>query len=350
MEPRPESAHPHWPFPCVPQDWEHTPAAVQASVYTLQNDLTQLRERVAAREARITQHSTTSHRPPSSDSPDKKPRHRHTTPRQAGGKPGHPGHRQALVPPTTVQELPPERWPCGNTTLALSRPYHTPQGLERPPLTLEVTPWVLHQGWGPDCGRWSTAQVPAEPATGYGPRRSALMGAVAGAYGNGRRIVQPFCASVRHVPISLGAVQTVLDRVSQAIEPHDMAIATPTRHAPGTSIDETPWFLTQTRQWWWVMVRETAALSMIHPHRSKAACAARIDDWAGRLVSDGDGVYRHWVHARHTCLAPLIRRARGLAARAHPDLAAWGTWAVAALQRRCHMATAPPTGGEGRAW
>jgi hypothetical protein len=32
MEPLPESAHPSWPFPFVPQDGEHTPAAVQASV------------------------------------------------------------------------------------------------------------------------------------------------------------------------------------------------------------------------------------------------------------------------------------------------------------------------------
>ena len=37
-----------WPFPFVPQDWEHTPTAVQAYVHTLQNELTQLRERVEA--------------------------------------------------------------------------------------------------------------------------------------------------------------------------------------------------------------------------------------------------------------------------------------------------------------
>ena len=33
-----------------------------------------------------------------------------------------------------------------------------------------------------------------------------------------------------------------------------------------------------------------------------------------------------------------------------PELAACGTWALAELQRLCHMATAPPTGGEWRAW
>jgi transposase len=183
MELLPESAYPGWPFPFVPQDWEHTPAAVQDYVHTVQDELTltQLRERVEALEARLTQNSTTSHRPPSSDSPYKKPRQRTATPRKAGGQPGHPGHRQALVPPTTVHELRPERCPCGNTTLALTTPYHTHQVLELPPITMEVTHWVLHQGWCPECGRWSKAQVPAEHATGYGPRFSALIGLAAAA-------------------------------------------------------------------------------------------------------------------------------------------------------------------------
>jgi len=56
------------------------------------------------------------------------------------------------------------------------------------------------------------------------------------------------------------------------------------------------------------------------------------------------------VAQRQTCLAPLIRTARGLAERQSPDLAACGAWALAELQRLCHMATAPPTGGEWRAW
>ena len=163
-------------------------------------------------------------------------------PPQSGGKPGHPGHRQVLLPPTTVHELRPERCACGNTTFALTTPYHTHQVLELPPIAMEVTHWVLHQGWCPDCGRWSKAQVPAEHATGYGPRFSALMGEVAGTYGNGRRMVQTFCASVLQVPISLGAIQKVLDRVAQAIEPHYTAIATQARQPRSTTLMKRPGF------------------------------------------------------------------------------------------------------------
>jgi Transposase IS66 family len=74
------------------------------------------------------------------------------------------------------------------------------------------------------------------------------------------------------------------------------------------------------------------------------------DDWEGILVSDGYGVYQHWVEARQTCLVHLIRTARGLAERPHPEMAACGAWALAELQRLCYMAKAPPTGGEWRAW
>src|SRR5215467_9623088 len=327
MEPLSEPANTVWSFPFTPQDWAQTPLAVQAYVRTLRDEVEQLHDCVETLEARLQQNSTTSSRPPSSDSPYKKPRKRMTTTphRKAGGKPGHPGHRQALVSPTTVHELRPERCPCGHTTFALTTPYHTHQVLELPPIAMEVTHWVLYQGWCPDCGRWSKAQMPAEHATGYGPRFSALMSELAGAYGNGRRIVQTFCASVLQVPISLGAIQKVLDRVAQAIAPHYTAIATQVRHAGVNYIDETPWFLTHTLQWLWVMVSDAAALYMIHPHRSKEAFAALIDEWAGILVSDGYGVYQSWVQARQTCLAHLIRTARGLAA--------CGAWAMAELQR-----------------
>src|SRR4029450_4782451 len=261
MELRSEPTNTVWSFPFTPQDWEQTPLAVQAYLRTMREELSQLQERVDTLEARLAQNSTTSSRPPSSDNPYKKPRQRMiaTTPRKAGGKPGHPGHRQALFPPTTVQELRPERCPCGNTTFALTRPYYTHQVLELPPIAMEVTHWVLHQGWCPNCGRWSKAQVPAAHATGYGPRFSALMSELAGAYGNGRRIVQTFCASVLQVPISLGAIQKVLDRVTQAIDPYYAVMARQARQAPVNYIDETPWYCLNALEWLWVMVSERVA-------------------------------------------------------------------------------------------
>jgi transposase len=99
----------------------------------------------------------------------------------------------------------------------VTSPSYTHQVIELPPIAMEVTHWVVHQDWCQACGRWSQARVPAAHTSGYGPRFSALMGELAGTYGNGRRIVQMFCASVLGVPISLGGIQKVLDRVSQAM-------------------------------------------------------------------------------------------------------------------------------------
>ena len=244
----------------------------------------------------------------------------------------------------------PESCACGSTTFDLTSPYYTHQVIELPPIKMEVTHWVLHQGWCATCGCWRKAQVPEAHATGYGPRFSALIGELAGIYGNGRRMVQTFCASVISVPMSLGAIQKVLDRVTQAIDPYYALIATRARQAPVNYIDETPWFCTHTLHWLWVMASERVAFYMVHPRRSKEAFAALIDDWSGILVSDGYGVYQTWVAHRQTCLAHLIRTARSLAERPQAELAACGTWALAELQRLCHMATAPPTGGEWRAW
>ncbi len=291
METLSEPTNTGWPFPFTPQDWAQTPATLQSYVHMLHNELTQLRARVDALEARLRQNSTTSHRPPSSDSPYKKPRqHTMTTPRRkAGGKPGHPGHRQVLLPPTTMRELTPKCCACGNRTFAVTTPYHTHKVIELPPIAMEVTHWVLHRSWCLACGRWMQAQIPPEHASGYGPRFSALVGELAGTYGNGRRMVQTFCASVLGVPLSLGAIQKVLNRVTQAIDPYYVVIATQARQSAVNYIDETSWFCMHTLHWLWVMASEGVAFYMIHPRRSKEACAARIDEWTGTLVSNGYG-------------------------------------------------------------
>ena len=77
---------------------------------------------------------------------------------------------------------------------------------------------------------------------------------------------------------------------------------------------------------------------------------ALIEGWQGILVSDGDGVYQDWVHQRQTCLAHLIRSARGLSQRRDPDIAACGNTTLKELQRLCHMAHEPPSGGQWQAW
>jgi transposase len=124
-------------------------------------------------------------------------------------------------------------------------------------------------------------------------------------------MVQTFCASVLQVPLSLGAIQKVLNRVTQALAPHYDAMARQTRHAAVNDIEATSWFCHRTLQGLGGMTNERAAFSMIHPHRSNEAFAALIEEWGGLLVRDGSGGYQTWGAHRQTCLAHLIRTARG---------------------------------------
>ena len=71
MAPRSEPNNTGWPFPFTPHDWDQTPPAVHAYLRTVRDALGQLQERVETLEARLKQTSTTSSRPPSTDSPYK---------------------------------------------------------------------------------------------------------------------------------------------------------------------------------------------------------------------------------------------------------------------------------------
>ena len=98
------------------------------------------------------------------------------------------------------------------------------------------------------------------------------------------------------------------------------------------------------------MVNTAVALFKVQAGRNTAAFEALVEHWAGLVVSDGYGVYQHWVHGRQTCLAHLIRRARGLSERKEPELAKFGHRVMVELQRLVHWATAPPTAGDVQTW
>jgi transposase len=152
------------------------------------------------------------------------------------------------------------------------------------------------------------------------------------------------------VPISQGAIERAVDRVSEAITPYYEAIARKTRIARVNYIDETVWYQHGVLAWLWVMANTTVALFIVQASRSKAAFEALVERWAGILVSDGYEVYRQGLHQRQTCLAHLIRRTRGLSERKEPELARFGRRVMAELQRLVHWATAPLTNGQVQMW
>jgi transposase len=330
--------------------WEQTPLAVRPLVIQQEARIRTLEARLAELEARLQQRSRNSDRPPASDPPYEKPPARPGAQGRPGAKPGHPGQRQALLVPTEVIEVKPSACACGQTACLDTSPSDTHQVIELPEIQMRVRHVVLYEASCSHCGQVTKAPVPPEAAAGQGPRLTALIGELSGSQRSSRRAVQAFCASVWGVHLSRGAIQRAVDRVSEAIQPLYEAMAAKAREATVNSIDETAWYQHGVLAWLWVMVNSTVAFLMVQTSRSQTAFAALIKRWAGILVSDGYVVYCQWVHARQTCLAHLLRRARGLSEWKDSELADVGRRVLAELQRLVHWATAPPTSGAVQTW
>jgi transposase len=326
-------------------DWHQTPFSVRLGVLTLLKRLETL-------EARLHQNSSNSSRPPSTDAPATKRQRRRPAAerRKPGGKCGHPGHPQGLLAPTATIALVPEGCACGHRELGELTPYHTHQVIELPVIRPDVTHWLLHQGQCLACGKLCKATIPADQVSGYGPRLTGFVGEMAGIVGASRSAVQDLCTSVFGIPLSKGAIQKMVDRISEAILPHYTAIGEVARVSLVNYIDETSWLTGGDRHWLWVMANPLVASFQIHPTRSKAAFAHLIAHWTGVLVSDGYLVYQYWQGLRQSCLAHLIRTAKGLTESIEAGIAHFGTRVHAELQRLCHMGTERPTVGQWRAW
>ena len=266
------------------EDWQQTPTSVQQQFLSLL-------KRVEALEARVNRNSSHSSRPPSTDSPaQKRQRRTHAAERhKPGGKPGHPGHPQVLLEPTSAVSLFPSACACGHEEFAEVALSHTHQVIELPIIRPEVTHWRLHQGRCLACGTLCKAALPAEHASGYGPRLTGFVGEMAGMVGASRSAVQALCASVFNIALSQGAIQKMVDRVSAAIVPHDTAIGEVARTSLVNYIDETSWLLHGDRQWLWVMAHPAVAYFQIYTHRSKTA-SLNLSHFVARKIWWGRGI------------------------------------------------------------
>jgi transposase len=353
--------------PFSPADWLKTPKPVRDYVEFLEQKVIQLSEHIERLEAhqkhlekrldelesQLNRNSRNSDQPPSTDGPFRKSapeavKGREKGHRRQGGQKGHPGHKQKLLAPTKVMALKPEACVCGQKSACggparRMEPFYTHQVIEIPDLKMEVTHLVLHKTKCSQCGRTVKAALPPASRFGYGPRLSALIAEMSGSMGASRETVQRFCLSVLGFPISLGAIQRVIDRASEALEPVYNEVARQVRQAPINHVDETSFYHKGRLQWLWTMLNTSWAFYKIHAHRSHQAFLDLIEDWRGTLVSDNYGVYRRWSEKRQSCLAHLIRKAQGLAERKDKRVRLFGHKVLTALKRLCHWAKDPPT-------
>jgi transposase len=334
-------------------DWAATPEPVKQYIEYLEQTITalvarvkQLEKRTEQLEVKTKQNSQNSNKPPSSDSPFKKPKHKgKKSKRKRGGQKGHKGFRQQMLEPIETRMIVPVLCNCGRCDFAADtiEPYYTHQHIELPEIQMNVTHFILHKAKCNCCGKTIRADVPKEYQNGYGPRFSAMVAELSGSHGASRQTVQDFCQSVLGIPISVGGIQRIIDRTSEALKPVYNKIGKQARQAKVNHIDETSWFQSGKLNWLWTMVNHAVAFFMVHPNRSKKAFDQLIDDWKGILVSDNYGVYVNWVNSRQTCLAHYIRKAKALADGKNESVSSFGESIRKELQLLCHWAKAPPS-------
>ena len=160
---------------------------------------------------------------------------------------------------------------CGCKKFKWVKTFYTHQQIELPQIELDVTHYVLHKGCCSRCGKTVSAKLGPEQRFGYGPRMSALIAELSGMQGTSRKAVIQFLDSVFGPPISIGAVQKVIDRVSNAMAPAYDKIGQTSRSQKVGYVDETSWFKAGKLQWLWVMVTASVALYLVHPRRSRQA-------------------------------------------------------------------------------
>ncbi len=329
-----------------PEDWAACPPAAQAVLVALTRQVATLTAEVRALQARVRQDSTTSSRPPSSDSPYV-PRRRVTPPapsgRRAGGQPGHAGHFRALLPPERVDQVV-DHWPAG--CVGCLAPLGTPAGgvgsepsgdyvphqvTELPPVRAVVTEHRLHRVACPTCGAVTRATLPAEvPAGAFGPRLQATVATLSGRFRLSRREVADVCETVLEAPLSVGSVVALCEATSAALAPPMAEAVATLPQAAVANADETPWKAGKTRPWLWVVVTSLVTVFHIATTRSRTVIQELLGTaYQGTLGTDRYAGYA-WLDLafRQLCWAHLTRDFRALVERGGPA-APLGTAALA---------------------
>ena len=281
-----------------------------------------LTDKVRELTARLSQDSSNSSNPPSSDKPWKDRRPTKPIGRSRGGQPGHEGKTREPFPPDqvdfTVPVVPTSCSNCGrglgDGDLTGKRLPH--QVVEIPPVVAEVTEYVLHEALCPGCGETTMAALPnGVPAGCAGVRFQAIVALLTGRCRISRRearevVVALFGPKAR---LSLGTVSAIERRTSAAIRPTYDAALDAVQNADFVHGDETSWREANKLAWLWAAVTPKLKVFRIDKRRNREAFRRLLFAFDGFLVTDRFSVYRiHKIRRRQLCWAHILRNFRGL--------------------------------------
>ena len=336
-----------------PLDWAITPPVVRALVHglllqgkaehlLLHQQLATLQSRVAELEARLSQHSGNSSRPPSSDPPSAPPRPPKTSSgRKRGAQPGHPGQHRGLLPPEQVTELlvhEPSTCPQCQQSLPSDLPGTGPvlrqQVWDLPPVEPIITEHQFPTVICPHCHTAVRAERPPDvPPGSFGPQVVALVALLHGRYRVSTREVALLLSDLWHIPLSLGSVPALYQTVSCALAPVYAEVQQVVQAQGVANADETPWNESHQQRYLWVAVTLVATLFLIG-RRTRAALEDLLGAPFGGIV--GSDRYKAYAHLpatqRQQCWAHLKRDWQFYRERAGP-VGEWGEAAIVQIDR-----------------
>ena len=326
----------------IPQDvWEASHPLMRELVLEqarrieeLTVQLNALASRVAQLEEQKGRSSRNSSKPPSSDGKgfrstggEEKSK---GTGRKRGGQQGHPGAGRELLPTEQCQEViihhPSHCEACGEALVGDDPEPLRHQVVDIPPITPFVIEHQLHRLICPHCQSSTCASLPVGVESGgFGPRLSALVGLLGGAYHLSHRKVQGLLDQVLGITISTGAINKIRCRLSDALALAVDEAAAAIRSEPVAHIDETGGPIGNAdgnnpggkRGWLWVVITPTLAVFQLALSRSAAVAQALLgESFTGVVISDRYSAYS-WLplECRQICWAHIKRDLVAIAER-----------------------------------
>jgi transposase len=326
-------------------------AELEALVAQLREQVTVLLAENQALRERAAKDSHNSHKPPTSDGLQRRPRsQRQKSGRTSGGQLGHSGQTLALVAVAdeVVLHQPTQ---CPHCQAALEGV--TPHALERrqvldlPPVRLQVREHRAAHTTCPACGRLAVAAFPAEVPSRiqYGPRLRALVVYLVEQQLVPYARVRDLLADLVGHSLWVGTLVSMVQQCAQALAPVEDALKAAAQAAPVLHHDETGVRVAGRLQWVHVSSTSTLTHFGVHAKRGNEATDAIgiLPRFRGVSVHDGWKPYRTYTQCRHAlCNVHHLRELTFVEEELHQPWA--GTLKALLHEMKAAVATARASG------
>ena len=291
-------------------------AALRVKLDELTAEILKLTTQVGELTAKLSKDSSNSSKPPSSDPPwrNKRTRGPRKGGRKAGGQPGHKPNNRQMLEPTREEDCRPANCSgCGaelDDSTVVPGMTHVHQTVNFRILR-EVTNFHMEQCKCLHCGEKTRAHVgmgTGVPASNFGPNVHATALMLIGEYHVSREEAARFFKDQCGIHISVGALQSMVDRAAAALRPASEGILRAIIESNAKHCDETGWRQNNERAWLWVAANDLGAYFHIDPERSRAAFSRLLPEIKGLIHTDRYSAYIHLHAKRHQFCHAHLRR------------------------------------------